>query len=128
MVDDIKKEKDMKVQYLFYNNGYQDMQKEVDISFDYLKRSVLLNLYYADMLMMKVSLANVLELIQSHLYWMCASNEHSYFRDHVFVPRFEELHMLASIHKDRLIEIEEIDKACFVKLTDSGKEICEEYM
>lgn len=112
------------VKYVFYNNGGQNIERVTEINFESLKRNVMLNLYYAEMMKMKERATDVLGLIASDLWWECASKE-QLLQNRIVIPHFEIMCMLATIYKDGLIETEETDGVCYVKLTASGKEMCE---
>ena len=95
---------------LFINNGEKDIHKETEIDCESLKKNVLLNLYYAEMMKIKVKTTDILSIIEHDLWREYASKE-GVFRNRVVVPLFETMRMMAILYKINLLKLKK-EKGC----------------
>ena len=108
------------VTYWFYNDNAPLIEKKVRLDYDIIKKNVLLNLYYADIVKIKEYTKDVLQYIGSQLWFSCCAIEKAYLASHIFVPNYEVMHILAKIYSEEMLVTEEENGLCVVKLSQKG--------
>ena len=118
----------MKITYQVYSENNPPQPREVDVDFDSIKKGVLLNLYYSNMMKMRAKAADVITYIGNQAWWTCYYNENPVMRSHymVNVPLFEIMRIMALMYGKGLIKTEEQDGECYVSFSDKGFDKCKE--
>lgn len=122
-------EKKEKVKYMLYSEGTAPTIHEATVDYLRIRDQVLLNLYYAEILKLKESAYDVLNLLNNLIWWECSVFISPVVRSHLMTISSESMRFMAKMYCEKLIDTcEDTNGTCIVTLCEEGKTICEKLL
>ncbi len=116
------------ITYYLISSGCASKEKTICINSYQLQKTVLLYIYYWDMLKIKARTGDVIQAIIDWLFFQCYQAENVVTKNKINVPFYEACRILAQMYAKELIDsIEDKDGSYFV-LKELGRNICKEYL
>ena len=117
------------ITYMLINAQAPPVVRTIKVDLMELRKNVLYYLHFSlVMKITKVKMADILNIIATWCYYQCGAAENIVSRNHMQVPSYEIMRLLSQMYASKLIDTIDDNGEIFVKLTESGKKICEEWL
>lgn len=116
------------ITYFLASSKGAPIEKTLCIDSDELQKTVLLELYYCDMLKIKARTGDIVLEVKNWLYSKCYQEENIVTRNWINIPYYEGLRLLAQMYAKQLIDSIEQNEGSYFILNESGKNLCKEYL
>lgn len=114
--------------YYLASSESAPIEKTLSINSDELQKTVLLQIYYCDMLKIKARTGDVVLSVINWIYSKCYQAENVVTKNWINVPYFESYRLLAQMYAKELIDtVEQSDGSYFV-LKEAGSDLCKKYL
>lgn len=120
--------KTQSITYLLLSSEGTPIERLLSIDSDELQKTVLLPIYYCDMLKIKARTGDVVLTVMNWLYSKCYQVENIITKNWINIPYFEGYRLLAQMYAKEMIDTVEQNESSFFILKESGKKLCKEYL
>ena len=116
------------IKYFMVSGKGAPIEKSLCIDSDELQKTVLLQIYYCDMLKIKARTGDIVLAVRKWIYSKCYQAENVVTKNWIDIPDFEVYRLLAQMYaKDLIDSIEQNDGSYFV-LKELGTNLCKDYV
>ncbi|MCR4960778.1 MAG: hypothetical protein K6A74_04935 [Lachnospiraceae bacterium] len=123
-----RKSEDQIITYFLISSEGAPLERNQRIDCDELQRIILLQIYYCEMLKLKVRTEEVLSTIEKWVHFHCYNAENIITKNWVTIPPFECLRLLARMYEKEFVDTVANNDVSYIFLTEAGTNLCKEYL
>lgn len=128
MENNEEKNNTQNITYFLASSEGAPIEKTLCIDSDELQKTVLLQIYYCDMMKIKVRTDDMVLAVMNWLYSKCYQAENIVTKNWINIHYLEGYRLLAQMYAKELIETIEQNEGSYFILKESGTNLCKEYL